>query len=116
MARFLAAGTRKVIGTRIEVPAWRPDTGEFPVELAVWARRDGNTWTFNAFVHDIRDRRRGEEALREAVERERANAARLSTGDPLSGSPVRVTLVTAGRWPASRPGTEPGRRCSGRRS
>jgi PAS domain S-box-containing protein len=81
MARFLATGDKSVIGTRIEVPAWRPDTGEFPVELAVWARHDGDTWTFNAFLHDIRDRRRGDEALREALERERANAARLQALD-----------------------------------
>ncbi|GAA1033841.1 hypothetical protein GCM10009557_36810 [Virgisporangium ochraceum] len=81
MARFLATGVKKVIGTRIEVPAWRPDSGEFPVELAIWARRDGDTWTFNAFLHDIRARRRGEEALREALERERANATRLEALD-----------------------------------
>ncbi len=81
MARFLATGEKSVIGTRIEVPAWRPDTGEFPVELAIWARREGDTFTFNAFLHDIRARKRGEEALREALDRERANAARLEALD-----------------------------------
>jgi signal transduction histidine kinase len=53
----------------------------FPVVLAIWARRDGDTFTFNAFLHDIRARKRGEEALREALDRERANAARLEALD-----------------------------------
>lgn len=81
MARFLATGEHTVIGTRIEITAWRPDTGEFPVDLAIWARRDGDTWRFNAFLHDIGDRKRGEKALQEALNRERANAARLKKLD-----------------------------------
>ena len=81
LARFLATGEKRVIGKRIEIVAWRPDIGEFPVELAIWALREGDTWSFNAFLHDIRDRRRGEEALREAYEQERANAARLGALD-----------------------------------
>jgi PAS domain S-box-containing protein len=81
LARFLATGKRRVIGQRIEIVAWRPDIGEFPVELAIWARREGDTWSFNAFLHDIRDRRRGEQALREAYEQERATAERLRALD-----------------------------------
>jgi PAS domain S-box-containing protein len=81
LARFLATGEKRVIGQRIEIVAWRPDVGEFPVELAIWALREGERWSFNAFLHDIRDRRRGEEALREAYEHERANAARLRSLD-----------------------------------
>ena len=81
MARFLATGEKRVLGQRIEIVAWRPDIGEFPVELAIWALPDGERWTFNAFLHDIRARRRGEEALREAYERERANAERLRSLD-----------------------------------
>ena len=81
LERFLATGERRVIGKRIEIVAWRRDTGEFPVELAIWAVREDDRWSFNAFLHDIRDRRRGEEALREAYERERANAERLRSLD-----------------------------------
>jgi PAS domain S-box-containing protein len=81
VTRFLATGEQRVIGKRVEIVAWRPDTGEFPVELAIWALREGDRWSFNAFLHDIRDRRRGEEALREAYERERANADRLRALD-----------------------------------
>jgi PAS domain S-box-containing protein len=81
LARFLATGERRVIGKRIEIVAWRPDIGEFPVELAIWALPEGDRWSFNAFLHDIRDRRRGEAALREAYEHERANAERLRALD-----------------------------------
>jgi PAS domain S-box-containing protein len=81
VARFLATGEKRVIGQRIEISAWRASTGEFPVELAIWALREGERWTFNAFLHDIRDRRRGEEALREAYEQERATADRLRALD-----------------------------------
>src|SRR6185295_14230047 len=81
LARFLEAGEPRVIGKRIEIVAWRSDIGEFPVELAIWALREGDRWSFNAFLHDIRDRRIGEAALREAYENERANAARLRALD-----------------------------------
>lgn len=81
LARFLATGEKRVMGKRIEIVAWRPDTGEFPVELAIWGLHEDDRWSFNAFLHDIRDRRRGEDALREAYERERANTARLRSLD-----------------------------------
>jgi len=81
LARFLETGEPRVIGKRIEIVAWRSDIGEFPVELAIWALREGDRWSFNAFLHDIRDRRIGEAALREAYENERANAARLRALD-----------------------------------
>jgi PAS domain S-box-containing protein len=77
LARFLATGEKRVIGKRIEITAWRSDGVEIPIELAVWASHDGQRWWFNAFLHDIRDRHRVEEALREAYEAERATADRL---------------------------------------
>jgi len=81
MDRFLATGEKRVIGQRIEITACKLDGTEFPIELAVWAVREDDEWRFNAFLHDIRDRRRGEEALRQAYERERANASRLRALD-----------------------------------
>jgi PAS domain S-box-containing protein len=81
LARFLSTGERRVIGKRIEIVAWRRDIGEFPIELAIWAVREDDRWSFNAFLHDIRDRRIAEAALREAYENERANAARLRSLD-----------------------------------
>jgi PAS domain S-box-containing protein len=81
LARFLATGEKRVIGKRIEVTAIRPDGTEFPVAVAIWALRQDEQWTFNAFLHDIGERRRAEEAMRRAYERERDNASRLRALD-----------------------------------
>ncbi|MFC4058879.1 ATP-binding protein [Planomonospora corallina] len=75
--RFLSTGQSNVLGRRLELSAVRADGGEFPIELVVWATREHGQWTFNAFVHDITDRRRAEQALREAYEAEQATVARL---------------------------------------
>src|SRR5207247_11185732 len=51
-------GEGPVLGTRIELEAVHRDGFEFPVELTISARRSGETAFFNAFLHDISDRRR----------------------------------------------------------
>ncbi|WP_141703542.1 ATP-binding protein [Planobispora rosea] len=77
LARFLTTGIPRVLNQRFEITAWRADHSEFPVELAIWAVQDDGQWVFNAFLHDITDRRHAEEALRAAYEKEQANVARL---------------------------------------
>ncbi|MDO8612143.1 MAG: PAS domain S-box protein, partial [Dehalococcoidia bacterium] len=64
LQRFLATGEGPVLNQRIEITALHHDGHEFPVELAVWAIRSGETFTFNAFVHDITERKQAEEAQR----------------------------------------------------
>ncbi|MBG0817557.1 ATP-binding protein [Planomonospora sp. ID82291] len=80
-ARFLVTGESKVLGRRLELAGARSDGGEFPIELVVWATREGGEWAFHAFIHDITDRRRAEQALREAYEAEQATVARLKELD-----------------------------------
>jgi diguanylate cyclase (GGDEF)-like protein len=78
LQRFVATGEGRVLNTRIEITALHRDGHEFPVELAVWAVRSGESWTFHAFVHDVTERKRAEETLRQlnrALEEER-NAVR----------------------------------------
>ncbi|MFF5231985.1 ATP-binding protein [Dactylosporangium sp. NPDC000521] len=78
VGRFLTTGERHVLDNRIEIVAWHANGYEFPVELAVWAVRDAmQGWSFNAFVHDITDRKRTEDALRAAYEHEREAVSRL---------------------------------------
>ncbi|WP_030176801.1 ATP-binding protein [Spirillospora albida] len=78
MARFMATGRARLLGHRFEITALGPDGTEFPIELAIWAFPDADGgWVFNAFLHDVTDRRRAERALRSAYEREQANVARL---------------------------------------
>nr|BFE83212.1 hypothetical protein GCM10020093_058130 [Planobispora longispora] len=70
--RFLATGRSRVLGRRLELTALRADGSEFPVELVVWANRNGGAWTFNAFVHDVTDRHQAERALRRPTSRNRS--------------------------------------------
>ncbi|MCH7999701.1 MAG: diguanylate cyclase [Chloroflexi bacterium] len=64
LRHFLATGEGPVLNKRIEITALHRDGHEFPVELAIWAVRSGEAYTFNAFVHDITERKRADEALR----------------------------------------------------
>jgi PAS domain S-box-containing protein len=78
VGRFLTTGERRVLDNRFEITAWHANGYEFPIELAVWAVQDPMMgWTFNAFVHDITDRKRTEDALRHAYEHEREAVSRL---------------------------------------
>jgi len=55
------------VGTRVELTALRADGRQFPAEMTIWAAPKGRG--FSAFVHDITDRKRAEEALRNANEK-----------------------------------------------
>ncbi|GIH94273.1 ATP-binding protein [Planobispora siamensis] len=80
-ARFLASGRSRLMGQRLELAALRSDGSEFPAEMVFWATRQADVWIFNAFVHDITDRRRAEQALREAYSQQQAVLARLEELD-----------------------------------
>src|SRR5215218_5526439 len=69
LARFLATGEGRVIGSTVEVEAVRADGTEFPVELSLgsWSQ-NGQTY-FSAVLRDLTDRVRARHALREAEER-----------------------------------------------
>jgi hypothetical protein len=69
LQRFLANGEGPVIGRRVELTALRRDGSEFPVELTVTVLKEAGAFLFNAFVADIRERKRAEEALRAAQQR-----------------------------------------------
>jgi PAS domain S-box-containing protein len=86
VGRFLTTGEKRVLDNRIEITAWHSNGYEFPVELAVWAVQDPMMgWTFNAFVHDITDRKRTEDALRHSYEHEREAVSRLRELDVAKG-------------------------------
>jgi PAS domain S-box-containing protein len=61
---FLATGDGPILGRRIEFMAVRRSGVEFPVELEVVSLKLGEDWVFSAFVRDITDSKRAEEALR----------------------------------------------------
>lgn len=72
LRRFLATGEGPMLGRRIELVALHRDGHEFPVELSVNAVRLGEAPGFHAFVHDITERKRTDQALQESEEKLRA--------------------------------------------
>jgi PAS domain S-box-containing protein len=67
--RFLETGEGPLLNRRVEVTALHKDGRRFPVEVVIWAVGSGPETTFNAFAHDISERRRAEEAVRASTER-----------------------------------------------
>jgi PAS domain S-box-containing protein len=71
LARFLATGEGRLLNRVIEVSALRRDGGEFPVEISIAPVRLGEQYLFVAFIRDVTERKRAEEALRASEERYR---------------------------------------------
>jgi PAS domain S-box-containing protein len=82
---FLATGEGPILNRRIEITALHRAGHEFPVELTVTAIRLEPTWHFTAFLRDLTDKRRVEEALREARD-ELTRVTRLTAMGQLSAS------------------------------
>ena len=75
--RYLETGDGPLLNRRVEVTALHKDGHQFPVELVIWAVGSGPGTAFNAFAHDISERRRDEEALKQAKrDADRANRAK----------------------------------------
>jgi two-component system CheB/CheR fusion protein len=64
LCRFLETGKGEVLGKRLEVKAVRAGGTEILVELAITVVRVDNEPIFTAYLRDITDRTRGEEASR----------------------------------------------------
>jgi diguanylate cyclase (GGDEF)-like protein/PAS domain S-box-containing protein len=69
LRRYVETGDSKILNRRIDVTALRRDGSEFPVELSITALKRADGLRFNAFVHDVSERREAEYALHEAKER-----------------------------------------------
>src|ERR1700733_2792771 len=64
---FLSGAQRSPSNQTIELVALDRDGREFPAEATIWAVRTASACSFNAFVRDITDRRRAEEARQKEV-------------------------------------------------
>jgi formate hydrogenlyase transcriptional activator len=71
LKHFLYTGEGPLLNKRIEITALHRDGYQFHVELTISPVRLGETYVFNAFVHDITERKRAEGALRDSEERYR---------------------------------------------
>jgi PAS domain S-box-containing protein len=76
--RFLATGTSRVQNRRIEMPGLHRRGHEFPLELTIGSVRQGDTIIFSAFVRDITERKKAEDALRASEDRYKAFIAQSS--------------------------------------
>jgi PAS domain S-box-containing protein len=69
LARYLKGGEARVLGRRTEMAAVRADGSEFLVELSVTRIATEGAPLFTAYLRDITERKRIEEALRQSEER-----------------------------------------------
>jgi diguanylate cyclase (GGDEF)-like protein/PAS domain S-box-containing protein len=65
-------GDRRMLGQRLELTVARRDGSTFPVEMTFSPMQTAQGTLFNAFLRDISDRRRSEEALQQANQRFRS--------------------------------------------
>jgi PAS domain S-box-containing protein len=64
LERFLSTGDGPLLNKRVEVLALHRSGKLFPVELTISPLKDGTSYTFHAFLHDISRRKQSEEELR----------------------------------------------------
>ena len=83
-AHHVASGETRVLGRRIELSALRSDGTEIPVELAVTRIPLDGPPMFTAYVRDLTERKRTEEALRQSEE-QRRQAQKLEAIGTLAG-------------------------------
>ena len=79
MAGYRQTGVRTGLGAGTEVRVRRRDGTEFIAEMTLWPIGAGDGAIFNAFVTDITDRKRREQAVQH-----------LAFNDPLTGLPNRA--------------------------
>jgi PAS domain S-box-containing protein len=70
LARYVGTGHSEILGDRLELLAMRADGTEFPAELTVTRIELPGPPMFTGYIRDLTERRRAEEALREAQKME----------------------------------------------
>ena len=85
LAHYLASGEGPVLDQQIELVGLHRDGHEFPVELTISPLGKGSSVTFNAFLRDITERKRGEKytSAQHAVARVLAEAGTSEDARPL---------------------------------
>ncbi|WP_333873723.1 PAS domain S-box protein [Methylobacter sp.] len=69
LSRFMETGVSDIIGTRLEVTGLRADASEFPIEIAVHALKQQDSYFFSAYIRDISKRKQAEAAQQEALDK-----------------------------------------------
>ncbi|HLQ23886.1 MAG TPA: PAS domain S-box protein, partial [Gemmatimonadales bacterium] len=84
LARYLATGEPVVIGQRLELPAFRADGSELPVELTVTRVPVEGPPVFTAFVRDMSDRKAADKA-KTSLEEQLRQAQKMEAVGRLAG-------------------------------
>jgi two-component system, sensor histidine kinase and response regulator len=97
LQRFLATGIGPVLNKRVELTALHRDGREFPVELTVSPIQSGQTYRFNAFIHDFTERKQTEEVIRQSEQRFRTLTTQAPAGIFLTDAGGQYLFVNQ-RW------------------
>jgi PAS domain S-box-containing protein len=96
LAHYVKTGEHKILGQRIEIIALNSVGQEFPVELTVTPQFSDEGMFFTAFIRDISEAKRAQEALRQALKQaEQASLLKsqfLSTMSHEIRTPLNIIL------------------------
>jgi PAS domain S-box-containing protein len=98
LKHFSETGKAPVAGKRLELSALRRDGSEFAVEMTISPLAGAGGTSFNAFIHDITDRREREQSIRDSEARYRLlaeNATDVITRVSLDGVRLYVSPSVA---------------------
>src|SRR5215213_8428677 len=72
LRRYLRTGEAQVMGSTIELVGLRKDGSEFPIEMSLGETHEDGERLFTGVIRDVTERKRTEDALREARDRFRS--------------------------------------------
>src|SRR4029077_11977460 len=97
LAHYLATGEGPVLDKRLEMPALRADGTEFPVELAITRISGEGPPLFTAYLRDITERKRAEQASRFLADASTSLAALVDDGSTMQNV-ARLAVPSFADW------------------
>lgn len=94
MKRFLATGDGPVLNRRIEIHAQHKDGSYFPVELSIVSIKLNNHHIFSAFIRDITLKKKAEDDMEMALQRQKELADLKSRLISMASHEYRTPLTT----------------------